>query len=148
MKNAAILFVASLLAEAGLSCSGNSSGPGVPQVSANLRQLSGCISKVSSASQARDLSFAYEFGDTLYVSFMLPGNCCPDSNRFATWYDVSNDTLYVAATDTAARMCYCTCSYVLRAEFVNLPLNRYTFICTRPDDNGKVYYDETVVRKS
>lgn len=147
MKNAAISLVFGLLALAGLSCTNNSSGPGVAQINANLRQVSGCISKVSSSSQAGDSSFAYEFGDTLYVSFMLSGNCCPDSNRFSLSYEVRSDTLYVAATDTAARMCYCICNYVLRAEFANLPFDRYTFICTRPDDGGKVYYDEIVVRK-
>ncbi len=54
MEDAVILLVVGLLAVAGLSCTDNSSGPGVPPVSANLRQLSGCISKVSSKSQAGD----------------------------------------------------------------------------------------------
>ena len=70
---------------------------------------------------------------------MLSGNCCPDSDRFAMSYDVRSDSLFVTATDTAARMCLCTCSYILQAKFANLPLDRYTFVCIRPDDTGKVY---------
>lgn len=144
MKRAA--FVLSGLALLWMGCTDSSSGAGEFQVGANLRQISGCISHVSSLSSVGDSSFSYLFGDTLFVSFMLSGNCCPDSNRFVLSYEVKADTLYVSAVDTAERGCYCVCNYILRAEFFNLPLDRYTFVCPRPDDGERVYYDEAVTR--
>ncbi len=76
----------------------------------------------------------------------MTGNCCPDSNRFALSYAVKGDTLLVAAIDTAKNLCYCKCDYIVRAEFRNLPLDHYVFVCTRSDDSGKVYYRENVSR--
>ncbi len=139
VREVGILLISALLAVAGVNCAKSPSGPGVSRIQVSFRQVGGCISKVSSTSQVGDSSFAYEFNDTLHVSFMLSGNCCPDSDRFAMSYDVRSDSLFVTATDTAARMCLCTCSYILQAKFANLPLDRYTFVCIRPDDTGKVY---------
>lgn len=148
MRKIVLYLILAAAASAVSTCSDNSSNPGERRVSANLRQISGCVSTVLSTRTVADSSFEYLFGDTLFFSFLLSGNCCPDSNRFALSYELNSDTLHVAAMDTAAHLCRCICNYVVRAEFANLPLDHYTLICTRSDDSGKVYYSETVIRGS
>lgn len=128
------------------SCTDNSPRPGELQIGAKSRQISKCIKVVLSGRSIADSSFGCRFGDTLCVHFLLSGNCCPDSNRFTFLHHVSNDTLYVDAIDTERHLCNCICNYLIRAEFVNLPLDRYTFICGRPDYGWRVYYGEIVVR--
>ncbi len=146
MKKAGLFLSLAILAGALVTCSDNSSNPEGRQIQANLHQIGGCLSNVPYKTSAADSLFSYQFGDTLFVDFVLTGNCCPDSNRFALSCDVKGDTLLVAAIDTAENLCYCTCDYIVRAEFRNLPLDHYVFVCTRPDDSGKVYYRDNVSR--
>jgi hypothetical protein len=146
MKKGGLFILLGVMSAVLATCTDKSSNPGGQQIYANLRQIGGCVSSALHKSAASDSSFGYQFGDTLFVDFLLTGNCCPDSNRFALSYEVRGDTLLVAATDTAGNLCYCVCDYIVRAEFRNLPLDHYVFVCSRTDDSGKVYYREIVSR--
>ncbi|HEY9166950.1 MAG TPA: hypothetical protein VIS48_12405 [Candidatus Kryptonia bacterium] len=126
-----ILSFALLLVSAGLlvTCNDKSSNPVDQTVVGSFHQIGGCGYSTTARVFAYDSCFAYEFKDTLITDFCLPGNCCPDSNRFVLSYEVRNDTIFVAASDTAENLCRCTCNYIFRAEFANLPLNHYVFHC-------------------
>lgn len=144
MKKPVLLILSALLLA---TCTDKSSDPGSLEPGASLRQIKGCFSLPSLAGFAyTDSCFSCQFGDTLSIEFCLSGNCCPDSNRFALAYQVRSDTILVAAADTAEHLCRCICNYHIRAEFTNLRLNHYLFVCTRSDDGAKVYYAETVSR--
>lgn len=144
MKKRALLILSALLLA---TCTDKSSGPGNLEPGASLRQIKGCFSLPSLTEFAyTDSCFTYEFGDTLVIEFCLTGNCCPDSDRFTLVYEMKSDTIMVAATDTAQHLCHCICNYRIHAEFSNLQLNSYVFVCTRSDDSGKLYYAEGVSR--
>ncbi len=149
MRRFGLLLLLSAVAGMLVTCSEKSTGPGNQEIRANLYQIKGCLSglKLTQAGIA-DSCFGYQFGDTLSVEFCLTGNCCPDSNRFALTSELKGDTIFVAAMDTAEALCLCICNYRVHADFMNLPLSRYVFVCTRSDDSGKVYYSETVSRNS
>ena len=106
--------------------------------SAVFTQIAGCKEDVS------DSTFAYEFIGDLKVWFVVRGNCCPDSNRFVVSSQSKNDTIFVFPVDMAARFCRCICPYLLYAEFKDLPLDRYVFVCK---DENVVLYNELVSRK-
>ncbi len=147
MKRIVLSILVSAMAAVLVTCSEKSTGPGNQDVGAKLYQIKGCLSSAKLAiAGLPDSCFGYRFGDTLVVEFCLTGNCCPDSNRFTLTGETRGDTIFVAAADTAERLCYCICDYRVRAEFTNLVLNHYRFICRRSDDSGKVYYDEAVYR--
>lgn len=113
-----------------------------------LQQLSGCRSGEWRAATSDDSCFAYQFAETLRVDFCLSGNCCPDQNRFKLAYEISADTIYVAVADTAAQLCRCVCTYVLRAEFAGLPRDHYVFCCVRNDYSGRlIHYIAHVYRR-
>ncbi|MGE5805055.1 MAG: hypothetical protein ACM34M_04630 [Ignavibacteria bacterium] len=77
-----------------------------------------------------DSSFEYTFFDSLFIDFSLPGNCCPDSNRFLVFQNINQDTIYISVEDTAANLCLCICNYHIYAEFSDLPEDHYVVFCT------------------
>ena len=149
MRNLALRVLLALSAQVFLSCSDKSSNPTKLPVQGSLRQLPGCQQLYLTKVTSNDSCFMYQFSDKLMVDFCLSANCCPDSNRFSLRYEIRNDTIFVVAADTAAHLCYCNCSYLIRAEFDNLPLNHYVFYCTREDySDRKVFYNQHVYRSS
>ncbi|MBN1301564.1 MAG: hypothetical protein JW995_10155 [Melioribacteraceae bacterium] len=114
-----------------------------------IAQIGGCVSAANTRNSSMgDSSFFYEFKDMLKVEFWLSGNCCPDSDRFASDYRISNDTIFVTMADTAANLCRCICNYNIVAEFSNLAFDRYLFQVRREDWISRyIFYSEYVFRK-
>ncbi len=139
IASAILIWIASIL----FSCSDKSTGP-ENQQSGLLYQIRGCqhggLAKLSSS----DSCFSYQFKKDLVMDFRVTANCCPDSNRFSLSYGIRNDTIAVVVVDTAANLCYCICRYFIRAEFRDLPLDRYIFSCTC---DGKLSYMENLYRE-
>jgi hypothetical protein len=99
-----------------------------------IEQIPGCKSgQLGKRSLSTDSCFTYQFSDALDVYFCASANCCPDSNRFRIRHDIRSDTIFVTIADTAAQLCRCNCTYMLHAEFHNLPKDRYVFFCSRED---------------
>lgn len=110
------------------------------------RQVSGCNGSPGGL-VAGDSCFSYQFHDALILDFCVTGNCCPDSNRFSFTHTVSRDTILVVVRDTAANLCRCTCSYLLRAELRNLDRDEYLVLCASEDDTSRfILYSERVRR--
>ncbi len=104
-------------------------------------QIPGCNSLNLSRNTPTDSScFSYSFNDTLKIDFCVPGNCCPDSNRFVTNYDIKSDTIFVSVADTAENLCNCICTYIIHLELIGLPGERYLFYC----DYENLIYREIV----
>jgi hypothetical protein len=111
-------------------------------ITTSFKQQPGCIG--SGADQLFKMScFDYSFQTNLNVDFCLPGNCCPDSNRYALTINVIDDTIQCAVVDTAANLCRCMCNYVLHTEITGLAKDKYVFHCQMADS---VYYSEIVKR--
>jgi len=112
-----------------------------------IHQISGC-NKSYSRSPESDSCFTYTFRETLKIDFCVPGNCCPDSNRFSFKSGVFKDTITIVFADTAANLCRCICNYTIQAEFDNLIKDFYLVKCQRKDSLG-VYtsYREKVYRQ-
>ena len=108
-----------------------------------LYQISGCANKGLGKTALIDSGFSYRFDKNLIVDFSVTANCCPDSNRFNLFYEVSNNTITVIVDDTAAHLCKCVCPYIIHAEFYDLPLQKYVFICNYED---KIVYREDVLK--
>ncbi len=140
MRYSGLLILLAILMGSFVSCSDKSSNPGNQPVRASLYQVGRCQSHGLDNVSSIDSCISYQFTDKLTVDFCLVGNCCPDSNRFKFSNEISHDTIFVAVTDTAERNCNCFCNYTARAEFDNLPLDRYVFYCTRIDDGNRVIY--------
>ena len=92
----------------------------------------------------QDSCFSYSFHDTLKIAFCVVGNCCPDSGRFVTNYDINSDTLFVSVLDTAANLCDCICPYTIQIEISGLLNDRYLFYCNYED----MAYSEIVTKDS
>lgn len=147
MRRIVLTVAMTVLALTLSTCTDRSSSPSVSQPTASIRQMGGCLGNPVTRVSQLDSCFAFQFYDTLIVSFCLTGNCCPDSDRFRFSCTVFNDTVYIAASDTAAILCKCICSYSIRAEFANLPLGHYIIIVTRSDYSDRVvFYNEYVFR--
>ncbi len=147
MKEIVMALVVVLLAAGLTTCTDRSAGPNSMNVKATLYQSGGWDSPgVLSEIEPSGSCFKYKFVDTLLVEFCLTGNCCPDSNRFSLTHEIRGDTIFVTSADTARNLYRCFCRYVIHAEFENLELNRYRFICARSDEGGRVYYVESVSR--
>ncbi len=84
-----------------------------------------------------DSVFIYTFIDKLIIDFSVRGNCCPDSNRFTVTSTAGTDTIVVAVVDTAQHLCRCICTYMIHAEFGNLPNNHYVVRCTAGVPQGE-----------
>jgi len=108
-----------------------------------LYQISGCANKGLAKAALTDSGFSYKFNQTLTVDFYVVANCCPDSNRFNLFYEINNNTITVIVNDTAANLCKCVCPYIIHAEFFDLPLQKYVFICNYGD---KIVYREDILK--
>lgn len=131
------------------ACTGNSSAPSNPGASASVTQIPGCISHSLNKVAGSESDFTYEFTTgSLSLNFLLPGDCTPDSVRFATSHKISNDTIFVISVDTATMNERCLCTYLVHAEFDGLPLDRYYIVCTRIDGGVEtVPYSQYVYRQ-
>ena len=128
-----------------ISCSDDAPTKTTEEINFIAYQIPGCnsswvLGKVSFV----DSCFMYSFNDTLKVDFCVPGNCCPDSNRFVTNYSINSDTIYVTVADTAANLCYCICNYIIHLEISGLPNDKYLFYCKYDD----LEYKEIVIRSN
>ncbi len=112
-------------------------------------QIPGCKSgQLGKSSQSTDSCFTYQFHDALVVYFCATANCCPDTDRFLIRHQTRSDTILVTIADTAAHLCRCSCTYMLHAEFHNLPGDHYVFVCQREDYSSRlVLYSELVHRQ-
>lgn len=128
------------------SCSEKSHNPETQQNKGLLYQVGGCQSIQSAKLTANDSCFSYQFDQQLSVDFCVSGNCCPDSNRFKLSYEIRKDTITVVVVDTAANLCRCNCTYLIRAQFDDLPLDHYLFYCIRADHDNKVVYYQDIYR--
>jgi len=107
-------------------------------------QIPGCQNNVLAKTTNNDSCFNYTFHQSLIVDFCVSANCCPDSDRFDLSHNNSNDTIFVAVTDTAAQLCDCICNYNIHFEKYNLLLNSYLFYCSY---NDEILYAVRVIRK-
>jgi hypothetical protein len=99
-----------------------------------IEQMPGCKSgQLPKGSLATDSCFTYTFSNALDVYFCASANCCPDTNRFLIRHEIRGDTIFVTIADTAAPLCRCICTYMLHAEFHDLPGDHYVFRCMRQD---------------
>jgi hypothetical protein len=96
-------------------------------------QISGCNSSPFSKVSENDSCFDYSFDDTLKIDFCVTGNCCPDSQRFVSYYNIKSDTLFVSVVDTASRLCHCICNYKIHLELLGLTNEQYIFYCNYGD---------------
>lgn len=97
----------------------------------SFEQISGCNSSLGKMNSS-DSSFNYLFGDTLKIDFGIWGNCCPDSQRFMSDYQIKSDTIFIAVEDTAVNGCYCNCNYTIHIELQGLTENEYLFFFDYP----------------
>jgi len=118
----------------------NSTEPEDKTITFNSYQVGGCNGSPLAKIAINDSCFSYSFNDTLKVDFCVTANCCPDSQRFATDYDIKSDTIFVTVADTAARLCHCVCNYTIHLDIVGLSENQYVFHCN--------YYDEIVYNEN
>ena len=142
MKTKLVIYFALLFSVFMLSCSNSDITKPVNETEFSAQQIPGCNKPTSLAKiNYLDSCFAYTFNDTLKVEFCVAGNCCPDSNRFVTDYSISNDTIFVAVSDTAKNLCHCTCSYIIHLELTNLYEKQYLFYC---DYDSMFLYKENI----
>jgi hypothetical protein len=149
---AVLLFLLTLV-----SCKEHSSGTDTADIPSFMYITSRCLSAALSVSSSRanttaatpDSNFTYTFKQNLILDFSAAGNCCPDSNRFVVSQEIRNDTVLVTIIDTARNLCRCMCSYMIHAQWNNLPLDSYIVRCRLGD--GKTFIDPihfvAVVRK-
>lgn len=121
----------------------NSTEPANATITFNAFQVGGCNSSSLAKIAENDSCFSYSFNDTLKIDFCVTANCCPDSQRFATDYDIKSDTIFVTVADTAARLCHCVCNYTIHLDLVGLSENQYVFNCNYYD---QIVYDENVIK--
>ncbi|MDZ7276304.1 MAG: hypothetical protein ONB51_17610 [candidate division KSB1 bacterium] len=110
-----------------------------------LLQVPGCQRAGPAGSGLADSCFSFQFENDLKLEFCVRANCCPDSNRFRLESVVRRDTITIAVTDTAARLCRCICPYLIRAHFRKLPEAHYVVVCNYGDS---LYFMQHVYRKN
>jgi hypothetical protein len=137
-----LVFGVALFALGG--CSDRGAEPDAGGLSYLLFQVPGCGTTGSARIASSDSCFTYSFDGVLDLSWCVPANCCPDSNRFALSSIVVADTILVAVRDTAQRLCRCICSYNIHARYVDLPLDQYHFLVQYEDS---VFYREIIYRR-
>lgn len=100
-----------------------------------------CGQDLQKKSGIQDSSFEYTFLDNLLIDLAVPGNCCPDSNRFIVSQNILNDTINISVEDTASNQCRCICNYHIYVQFNDLPENHYVVLCTLigADNNNPLY---------
>ncbi|MFC2083593.1 hypothetical protein ACFLS9_00905 [Bacteroidota bacterium] len=127
-----------------ISCSEDSTSVNKEDdVSYSFYQVSGCASSPLLKTTHDSTCFFYSFIDTLKVDLCLTSNCCPEINRFDSFFLLDEDTIKFTVLDTATHLCHCICNYVIHAEIGGLSKKEYIFQCTYYDS---VYYSETVSR--
>lgn len=127
-----------------ISCGKTGIEPGATTMVA--KQVGGCGGALGK-SAAGDSCISYIFKDILQVDFCMAGNCCPDSDRFSFTHKVSQDTILIVVSDTAAHLCRCSCAYLLHAEVYNLDRNEYVLICARTDYSSRyIFYSQHIQR--
>ena len=123
-------LVSLLLVIYSLSCSEDSlTKSSVQDVQFFAYQVAGCNHNSLGKTAINDSCFSYSFTDTLKVDFCVLGNCCPDSNRFVTNYEINSDTLFITVSDTAANLCRCICNYTIHLDISGLQSDSYLFYC-------------------
>ena len=115
-------------------------------VEVNIYQKGKCmgsgLSKLTS-----DSCFSYSFKENLVIDFCVTGNCCPDSNRFITSNNISNDTIKIFIKDVAPNLCRCTCKYLIHGEFSNLTSKELVINCYQWDGaKQQILYIQRVKR--
>jgi hypothetical protein len=129
MKTAITVLTTGLMLFSLNSCKENStSSPDNAALSFSF-QSSHCLGAALSKVIALDSSFVYSFAEILVVDFAVPGNCCPDSDRFDVSHSLDGDTLLISVTDTADYGCRCTCNYFIHAEISDLTKDHYAIRC-------------------
>jgi hypothetical protein len=143
LRTTVLLFAVATLFNSGCSKSVSPDNAGI-----RIEQMPGCKSgQLGKGSHATDSCFTYQFTNALDVYFCASANCCPDSNRFSIRNEIRSDTIFVTIADTAAHLCRCNCTYMLHAEFHDLPKDRYVFLCSREDYSSlALLYSVTVQR--
>jgi hypothetical protein len=137
-----LLFAAMLFAVS--SCSDKSNGPETETPIHSIVQVPGCMGGGKEDGASHDSCFAYTFERDLDISWCVPANCCPDSQRFSLSSSVFNDTIMVTVSDTARKLCRCICSYDVHARYIDLPFDSYVVIV---DYDDGIYYREIVHRR-
>ena len=127
---------------AAFSCSERGTGP-IAEGESSLYQVHGCVGRVLGKGTRADSCFSFKFEKSLALDFCLPGNCCPDSNRYYLSHRISHDTLIVTAVDTAGSLCRCNCSYLIHADIASVPFDRYHVFCFLADS---LMYQREVIR--
>ena len=116
-----------------------------------VKQVGGCGGSASldKVSLLTDSCFTYNFDESLITEFCVNGNCCPDTNRFAAEYDITNSTIDVYVEDIAPNLCLCICNYTMHAEFNDLTQNNYLFqvFFRESDSTNTLLYSENVYRQ-
>ncbi len=126
------------------ACKDDADGPVDQPRNAIVTQIAKCQPPLAKTMSAEwDSSFTYSFMTDLTVQLLLPGNCCPDSNRFTFIYTTNDSVITIAATATAANLCRCMCRYRIEALFPSPARDSYLVICTLGDQQ---LYREWVVR--
>jgi len=110
-------------------------------------QVGGCQHGLGK-SISGDSCFTYQYHDALILDFCASGNCCPDSNRFSFTHRVSQDTIVVTVSDTAAHLCRCICTYLLHVEIYNLDRDEYILLCARDDYSSQYIMYSQRIRRS
>ena len=110
-----------------------------------IYQIPGCGNHTLAKSTfaPEDSSFVYQFDSKLIIEFGVMANCCPDSNRFDSSFEINSDTIFVTVEDTARHLCRCTCPYTIHLEINNLQENHYYFYCEYYD---KIIYTEEIYK--
>ena len=118
------------------------------QIEFHANQVPGCLHESYLAKVSNnDSCFDYIFRDTLKIDFCVSGNCCPDSQRFLTKFNIKADTLFVSVLDTAQNLCYCICNYKIHLEISGLSENQYLFYCNYQGRYDSLKYRELVKRQ-
>ena len=144
MKHKIISYMPILFLGAFLACQ-PSTEPQTWDGEYQLYQVNGCQGGGLSKSITGDSCFDYQFDTDLILDFCVNANCCPDSNRFDLSYEIKHDTIEVAVKDTAADLCRCICSYIIHAEFYDLPEDKYYVNVLTGD--GQLAYEQYVHRE-
>ncbi|MFB0515086.1 MAG: hypothetical protein ACETWG_00595 [Candidatus Neomarinimicrobiota bacterium] len=107
-----------------------------------LHEVDGCQAQWLGKSALID-SFSYQFETDLVLDFFVESNCCPDTNRFDLFSNITEDTIAITVVDTAQHLCDCICPYLIHAEVTDLPRDEYI---VKVVYYGEVIYLEAVQR--
>jgi hypothetical protein len=107
-------------------------------------QVQGCKHGLNFGKEVGEKTcFKFSFKDTLKVDFCVYGNCCPDSNRFMSNFNIRSDTIFVTVLDTAAHLCRCICEYINHVEITGLEKEKYVFYSIY----DTLIYNEIVIKQ-